>query len=161
MIIYEATRYVRNRRKILSVMSSSMIHAPISKRRSEMTRTILTITFAYIMFTLPSSIVNGYFYVPLMNLEYGELVVNIVGCVNFTFPVLNFFALLYSNKMFAYEFKSLRNKRSNNQVTPSLSAEVISQTDSETIMKRRIDLKLKQTNNILNKSFVHSENIKF
>lgn len=108
MIIYKATSYARSHRhQIAAERGSSITNGASNKRKSEMTRSILIITFSYVLLTLPAAIVNGYFFVILNVMDYGPIIINIFGSINFSFPACNFFTLLYSNKIFAKELKSI------------------------------------------------------
>jgi hypothetical protein len=122
MIIHRATRHSSSTNTILTLMFSrrttsvnpsmqtnsekTLINLR-NKRKTEMTRSILILTFTYIIFSLPNSIVNGYFYLDIISRDIGRLVIILVANIQFTFPALNFITLLYSNKLFAKEFRKL------------------------------------------------------
>lgn len=100
-IIYKATDYQRKHATPLGAKKD----ANLSSRRSQMTFTILLTTFLFIAFSLPDAIVSGYFYPQLIGLRSGRLAIQFLDCLTFTFPSLNFFTLLYSNRAFARELK--------------------------------------------------------
>lgn len=107
-IIFKATQFQRSQR--VAAVSSSLMAAgstSSSKRKAEMTRTVYTITFFYIITTLPSSLVAGYYYGEIIMLPIGQMVVNIVNAVQSIYQSCNFFVLYFTNKLFAKELKIL------------------------------------------------------
>jgi hypothetical protein len=107
-IIYEATRFARAHRNTSNNMIEQSAEITASARRkAEMTKTILFITFLYIILTLPSVIMSGYYYNDLILLEIGQMIVTLLNNIQFSFPALNFVILYFSNKLFAKEVKIL------------------------------------------------------
>lgn len=108
-IIYEATRYSRARRNTSNVVAplQSTETASSMRKKAEMTRTILFITFLYILLSLPSAIVAGYFYNDIIVLNIGPMIITLVDNIQFSYPAFNFVILYFSNKLFAKEVKLL------------------------------------------------------
>lgn len=102
LIIYKATRFERVRVETNELRSA--------KRKAEMTRTIVFITFLYIVVTLPSTIVTGYYFLVILLSENGILYITIIDAIQFSYPALNFLILYSSNKLFAEEVKAFFGK---------------------------------------------------
>lgn len=101
MIMYKATRFSR------SNSSLSAIDAKIAKRRNEMVKTVIIITFLYIAVQLPSNIVTGYFYDTIKTLEVGGVINALCNNIQFSYPAFNVGILFISNKLFAKEVKRI------------------------------------------------------
>lgn len=97
LIIYKATRFERVRVEAAELRAA--------KRKAEMTRTILFMTFLYILVTLPSTIVTGYYFLTILLSDSGPLIITLIDALQFSYPALNFFILFFSNKLFAEEVK--------------------------------------------------------
>lgn len=108
-IIYEATRYARSRRQTNVTTATVVISesGTSRKKKAEMTRTILFITFLYIILAFPSAILTGYYYNALIVLDIGPMLITLVDNIQFSYPAFNFFILYFSNKVFAKEVKRL------------------------------------------------------
>lgn len=91
LIVYEATKYERSQRTLQS----------INKKKTKMIRTILILTTMFIVTSLPSTIVAGYFYFYIIQLDFWMIIINFIDGVQFSFPAFNFFILFLSNKLFA------------------------------------------------------------
>jgi hypothetical protein len=102
MIIYKANRFTR-----IQVQRNLSEQPESNSRKSEMSRTILTITFLFVGFNMPGAIVNGFFYNQVVAFDFGPVIINILAIITFSFPALNFFILIYSNKLFVKEIKIL------------------------------------------------------
>lgn len=102
LIIWKATRFerVQNTRQI--------------KRKREMTVTILIITFLFVILSLPSNIMFGYFYSYLLVIDEGTMISDLVIGIHMSFPAFSFFILYFSNKRFSQEVKSIILRRKNN-----------------------------------------------
>lgn len=107
-IIYEATKYSRRIRiqqasqkagPRLQITSNSL------NKKAEMSKTILLVTFIYILIASPSAIYSGYFYADLVNTDYGPMINNIFDAIIFSYPAFNFFILYFSNKKFHKEVR--------------------------------------------------------
>lgn len=133
MIIYKATRYERIRKlsqpmnaRQHSILARANIngsrrksHATVvNKRKAQMTRAILIITFMYIASTLPSTIFNAYLYDLAASLEIDPIIINLMNGLQFSYSALNIFILFFTNKLFAKEFKELVFKR-HSSINPS------------------------------------------
>lgn len=107
-IIFKATRFSRSQRQQNQQRRalSSIVSCLNNKRKLQMTRMILFITFLYVIISLPGIIVTGWLFVPIMSLDSGVLIVNSLNSVLFSYPALNFFTLLAINKLFAKEARS-------------------------------------------------------
>lgn len=114
MIIYKATRFSRSQ-------NTTIAHD--ERRKIQMTRTILVITFLYIGMSLPGAIVTGYFYGTIYSLTYGSLIINFLNAIQFSYPAYHFLILFFSNKLFAQEVKSFLSKMGNNSVSTSLKTQ--------------------------------------
>lgn len=117
-IIYKATKFDRAHKSNQDA-PNVIIEAQGVRRKQEMTKTILIITFLYIVAAFPSNLVNGYFLLNVMNMDEGQLILNIVASVQFSYPAFNFFILYFSNKRFAHEIKELLSKFKNNSIGSS------------------------------------------
>lgn len=109
LIIYKATSFERAQKQ--SESSSS------SRRKAQMTRTILLLTLGFIISSLPSTVITGYFYAAVAFNDYGPLVINFINCVQFTYPALHFFILMFTNKLFSEEAKLIVFRMQINQVS--------------------------------------------
>lgn len=78
-----------------------------SRRSKQMNRTILITTFLLIVLTLPGVIASNFFAQIVFEMEVGPILLNLFDNITFSFPALNFLTLLYTNRMFTIEFKSL------------------------------------------------------
>lgn len=103
VIIYKATRFSRSQRTAYPSVSNV-------SRKIQMTRMILFITFLYIATSLPGIIVTGWLFADIISLEAGVLITNLLNCILFSYPALNFFTLFLSNKLFADEAKTMLSK---------------------------------------------------
>jgi hypothetical protein len=113
LIILKATQFTRARRATNPSLNGVA-------RRTQMTRMILLITFLFILLTLPSAIISGYFFGAIYQLEYGKMAINLINAIQFTYPVFNFFIMFFTNKLFEQEVKSLFSGiRINTRVTTS------------------------------------------
>lgn len=77
------------------------------QRKVQLTRMILLLTFLYVIISLPDFILYGYYYSSLYKLYYGQMIVNILNAVHFSYPAFQIFILYYSNNRFAREFKKI------------------------------------------------------
>lgn len=112
IIIYTATRYERKHKNSIS----SSIENRSAKRKTQMTRMIILITFLYIMTSLPNTIVTGYLYNTVVRLDVGQLIINLINGIHFSYPAFNFFILFFSNKLFAEEVKFMFCRGNRNRV---------------------------------------------
>jgi hypothetical protein len=109
MIISKMMRFHRN----LNSNSAYLQQTKISLRKTQMNRTILIMTFLFVGLTLPQAIITGFFYTQIMLLDAGPVIINFLDNISFSFPALDFFTLIYTNKIFAKEVKSLVSKMAN------------------------------------------------
>lgn len=118
-IIFKATQYKRTQKKIKPTLSLAETRS--TRKKAEMTRSILIITFLYIFVTLPGTLVTGFFFNAMMSLEIGLLLLDLIDLLHFIYPALNFFILFFSNKLFCQEVKFIFVKGNRNQVGFSTS----------------------------------------
>ena len=104
LIIFIATQFTRAQKAAATVAMGSVSGA---RRKAQMTRMILMITFLYIILSLPGAIVSGYFYNDIFALDHGTMLINLLNAIQFTYPACNFFILFFTNKLFAKEIKSV------------------------------------------------------
>lgn len=95
LIIYKATRFERTH------------HQLVDKRKSQMTKSILIITFLYVVTSLPGTVYNAYQFVNLQSSELDDGVDDFVYGIQFSFQSFNFFILFFTNRVFA---KAVREK---------------------------------------------------
>ena len=57
--------------------------------------------------SLPGAILTGFFYDQVIVLEFGQVIVNLINGIQFSYPAFNFVILFFSNKLFAQEVRSL------------------------------------------------------
>lgn len=113
-IIYIATKFERSQKDI-----NTKGRTIANRKKSEMTRTILIITFLYIILSLPGTIQTGYVYEDILKLQIdlANFIINILNGLQFSFQAFNFFILYFSNRLFSQEVKRiLLNLKSSNQV---------------------------------------------
>ena len=72
-----------------------------------MTKTILIITFLFVLTSLPSNVAIGYFNDQLSVINEGQLLYNILIGIQMSYPAFNLFILYFSNKLFAQSVKSI------------------------------------------------------
>lgn len=99
MIIYKATRFSRSKK------STAVAEIRRARKRTEMIKTIICITFSYTIIELPCFVFNGYFYLTVIVLDIGELINVMFNNIQFSYPAFNIFILFASNKLFAKELK--------------------------------------------------------
>lgn len=111
IIIYKATQFSRAQKAEASHTSSK------NKRKTQMTRMIVFITFLYLVMSLPGVIVTGYFFNAIYALDAGPMLINLINAFQFSYPAFNFFILFFSNKLFAEEVKTLIFRLRNNAIS--------------------------------------------
>jgi hypothetical protein len=77
-----------------------------SKRKS-LSFSVLILTTMFIVLTLPDNILNAFFLPPLLENNYGYVVLFMMDNMAFTYHALHFAILLVTNKRFAKELKTL------------------------------------------------------
>jgi hypothetical protein len=101
LIILKATQFSRQQREAATITSSS------TKKKMQMTRTILVITFLYITISIPGIVLTGYLFNYIIVLDEGLMVVSLFNGILFSYPAFNFLILFFSNKQFAEEAKRI------------------------------------------------------
>ena len=107
IIIYKATRIQR----LNSTRSTA------HKRKAQMTKMILLITFLYIITSLPNIILAGYLYVYFIRFYYGQMITNIIRAIQTFYPAFHTFIQHFSNKHFAAEMRDIISKFKLSHVT--------------------------------------------
>ena len=79
----------------------------IGEKKAEMTRSILIITFLYIILSLPDTIISAFFSKTFEQIEIGYLMFDLVNILHSSYPAFNFFILFFSNKVFNQEVRVL------------------------------------------------------
>ena len=130
LIILKATQFSRHQRETATITSST-------RKKTQMTRTILVITFLYITISIPGIVITGYLFSSIIVLDEGVMVVNMFNDILFSYPALNFFILFFSNKQFAEEAKRILLPR-------FLHRNAVSSTHSQHLNRNN-----KNTNNVL------------
>lgn len=108
LIIIKATQFARARRVHLSQASTSGANPVLNlsrKRKTEMTRTIIIVTFLFVVLSVPSAFATFY-YNQLVVLDIGPMLITLLDDIQFSFPAFNFIILYFTNKLFAQEVKS-------------------------------------------------------
>ena len=104
MIIYKATQYSRAQKAIGNSNATLM---QSEKKKAQMTRMILFLTFFYIALTMPEQIFVAYI-INNINLSYAiSLIFTTINFIQFFYPSFHIFILLFSNKQFAIEVKEI------------------------------------------------------
>lgn len=98
-----ANQFSRTQRA--SAAQSTLASIRQAKRKAQMTKTILLITFIYIIATLPGILQTGYFYTIVIVYDWGPMFVSLINAIHFTYPAFNFFTLYFTNKLFADEIR--------------------------------------------------------
>ena len=76
-------------------------------KKMEMARTILILNFSFIILTLPSAVVSGFFYVELSESQIGLFVLNLCDNISFSYHSFNIVTLYLANKRFKNEIKTI------------------------------------------------------
>jgi hypothetical protein len=92
-------------------------------RRRNTSVSIVTITFTFILCTLPNAIAGGYYISILFQSEIGTIILFITDCFAFTFHSFNFAVFFIMNKKFSSECRLFlkRLKLRNNKTYPKIS----------------------------------------
>ena len=111
LIIHKATQYSRSQKP----MGKTPSRIQSERKKAQMTRMILFITSLFISVSFPIQLYAAYFFVNVSQLYYGPMITNIMGTIQFAYPCFQFFILLFSNKLFFNEAKtiilSIRNRQ--------------------------------------------------
>jgi hypothetical protein len=109
LIIYKATYFSRHHQFHQRHQSNfNLAQQKISRRKTQMTRMTQSTTFILIIFILTGAIMEGYFIAKFSAIDMlGPAIINLIDDISFSFPAFNLFILLYSNKIFLAEFKTI------------------------------------------------------
>jgi hypothetical protein len=104
LIIYKATQFSRSQAAIGNINATLMQSA---KKKAQMTKMILFLTFFYIALTLPEQIFVAYL-VNNIDLTYiSKMIFIVINFVQFLYPSFQIFTLIWSNKLFSQEVKEI------------------------------------------------------
>jgi hypothetical protein len=97
---------------ITAVQNSNIVDpnsSGISARKRQLGLTITILTFYFIIATIPSGLITGFFYEKLNpNPKYGNLIIFICDSLAFTYHSSKFIVLVLFNSKFKQEFKQMR-----------------------------------------------------
>ena len=117
LIIHKATQYSRSQK----AMGRTPSRVQSERKKAQMTRMILFITFLYISVSFPIEIYAAFLYIYASKFYYQQLLTNIIVTIQFAYPSLHFFILIFSNKLFANESKEIASSFRNRQIINSSS----------------------------------------
>lgn len=132
LIILKATQYQRAQKAKGTATSKS------DRKKSQMTKTILFLTFFYIALVLPDLLYIGYFCY-IIDFNYAKMMANLTNFIQFFFSSFSIFILYFSNKQFAKEVKMTIFRVKINQVSSMTG------TKSQSVINNRLSNVLQQT----------------
>lgn len=121
--IYKATRY--RYKQNLSSSSEKYCSAKGLKRKAQMTKVILVITFFYIVTSIVGLVVNFYLVDQIKSLDASQIILNLANGVLFTPMAFKYFILYFSSKMFAQEAKRIVIKARHNRRVSTIPTRTI------------------------------------
>ena len=113
LIIYKATKFSRS--QVANLNAANNIQS--ERKKTQMTKMILFLTFLYIVLAMPEKISNGYFFDYIYGLDYGHMIVIIIDSIQFSYSSFQIFILFMSNKQFAKEVKEIVLRVKNNSMS--------------------------------------------
>ena len=128
LIILKATHYERSQKASGNVNATNM-HS--DRKKAQMTRTILFLTFFFIALALPDQLYFGYLYSIIDQNLYGTMMGNLMDFIQFFFSSFHIFILYFSNKQFAKELNATIFRVKSNQVSSMTG------TKSQSVIKNR------------------------
>lgn len=72
-----------------------------------MTRSILIITFLFVIVSLPSNVIFGFLFFDVIVIYESQMIFNLVIGIQMSYSAFNFFILYFYNKRFSHEVKSI------------------------------------------------------
>lgn len=90
---------------VFSKMNKIGISEDSFKRKLNMTKTVLILNFQFIVLTLPSAIVSGFYYFDMIKTDIGTLALFLCDNLAFSFHSFSIFTLYLTNKRFKHELK--------------------------------------------------------
>lgn len=129
LIILKATHYERSQKANGNVNATNM-HS--ERKKAQMTRTILFLTFFFIALALPDQLYFGYLYSIIDQNFYGTMMGNLMDFVQFFFSSFHIFILYFSNKQFAKEVNATVFRVKSNQVSSMTG------TKSQSVLNNRV-----------------------
>lgn len=98
-------RKIMSRKKIhLSI--SNVTNEKKSRKNDRINRTVLLLTFLFILMTLPSASAS-FFFTTLVTSDFGLFLIVLFNCISFSYHGFNFIFMAFSNKIFFEEYKKL------------------------------------------------------
>ena len=97
-------------KKRVSTMIDNSAYIRHLKKKNKTTRTIVIITFLFILFSLPTASIQGNGYNLLNRTIIGKIIVHFFNLFSFFYQGLNFLMLYFTNKKFKREYKALYTK---------------------------------------------------
>ena len=115
LIIYKATQYSRSQK---AMGNTNSVNAESERRKAQMTKTILFLTFFYTVLQLPMQIYSGYiFFLVDQASPYYAMFNNVIIFVQSFYATFHIFILFFSNYQFAKEVKQIFLKITSNRVS--------------------------------------------
>jgi hypothetical protein len=102
LIIYKATQFSRAQKALGNTNNTNQ---ESERKKAQMTKTILFLTFFYIALSFPIQIYAGYIYVNVDQYSFGQMTSNIINFAQYFYPSFHIIILYFSNKRFSIEFK--------------------------------------------------------
>ena len=100
-----STIYLKN--KNMSTIRNQSDNVRRSKKQNKITRTIVIITFLYIVFSLPTASIQGEVYALLDSTIIGRFFITLFNFLSFFYQASNFFLLFLTNKQFSKEVRNI------------------------------------------------------
>lgn len=119
LIIYKATQYSRSQK---AMGNTNSVNADSEKKKAQMTKMILFLTFFYITLLLPIQLYSAYLSAYVLQFPFGIMISNISIFAQYFYPSFHIFILYFSNKQFAKETKIILLRIKSNRVTSSFRA---------------------------------------
>ena len=101
LIIFKATQYSRSHGNT----NAASLHS--ERKKAQMTKMILFLTFFHIALEAPNQLYFGYLYSLIDQITYGKLMANLFDFTQYFYPSFHIFILYFSNKQFASEVKEI------------------------------------------------------
>lgn len=93
-------------RKLIHLSFSSSTNVKKSKKNDRINRTVLLLTFLFIIMTLPLACAS-FFFTQLIISDFGLFAIVFFNCISFSYHGFNFIFMAFSNKIFREEYKKL------------------------------------------------------
>ena len=133
LIILKATQYQRAQK------AKGIANSKSDRKKSQMTKSILFLTFFYIALVLPDLLYIGYFCY-IIDFNYAKMMANLTNFIQFFFSSFSIFILYFSNKQFAKEVKMTIFRMKSNEVSSMTG------TKRQSVINNRLSNALKSAN---------------